>query len=159
MSSEAIIRDWLREQNYVIKQRPPEPAFVWSFDVANANRQTIYSCLESASVIGQIFLECSVKITDKDRVALAAKTAETREKLLWEIRFGLLNFGLDMSGTVQPLDIVQVRRVVYADGLSKNLFFETAHLVQSGIQFVRWKLLRIHAADMDIAEIEGGLVH
>jgi hypothetical protein len=143
MSSEAKITSWLKEQGFILKERRPEPAFAWSFDVANAKGQTIYSCLESASVVGQIHIECSVKLTDIDRANLAARDRDDREEVLWKIRFGLLNFDLDMWGTVDPVNIIQVKKVIYSDGLSKNSFFETAHRVQSGIQFVRWVLLRL----------------
>lgn len=90
----------------------------------------------------QILLEGVVGIADVHQERLAALSADERQELLWDLRFRLLQLGVEFQGVQDPLVRVMVGQRIYFDGMSKDRFLQRVSQVRNGILAVIWSVSR-----------------
>ena len=137
---QARVRTWLRQEGWRIGELyAPDAAWIFSAEDNN----------ENAVIIGQpkqppdeLFIHGNIKISEDCRENLEALSPQEYRQLLWNLRFGLLQAGVDFMGIDDPLDLIMMRQNIYDDGLTKDMFFQRLHQVIRGMRFVLWALMR-----------------
>lgn len=119
------IQKWLTEDGYRIKNTPDlNSEFYLSATLGGHNMGVIYP----ADTIDKIILVSGAVLSDDHVAKLSITDQKNLDNLLWSLQFGLLsrniNFKID-----NPLTRIDLQRIIYGDGLSKNIFMnETINL-------------------------------
>ena len=68
--------------------------------------------------------------------------SEERNDFLWNMRFSLLNLGVEFSGVAEPPQEVCISQRIYYDGLTKDHFLQRVSQVRNGVLTVLWMVAR-----------------
>ena len=100
----------------------------------------------------QLRIQATVGVDPQHKAALSALSSQERVAFLWDLRFSLLQLGVDFEGvTDQPEQIALVKHL-YLDGLSKNAFMNAAALVRNGVLLTIWSFRRRFSSEPGPAE-------
>lgn len=107
-----------------------------------------------------LYIISSVRISEAHRATLARMSKADRSNLLWDLRLGLLRLELEFVGVNDPLELIEVRQIIYEDGLTKDRFFARLRRVFSGCMLIHWSVGRVQPkAESDPMDSETYLIH
>ena len=135
------IQGWLVEENYAVKvQEDPKAYFV----IAAQHPAGIG--LAVGQEIGKkdrLLIQGGLNFDEDTRSRLRNLPEKDRENLLWDIRFSLINIGVQfviVNGKLPTA--IQISKLLYYDGLSKDRLMELTQKVTDATLLVLWKFQR-----------------
>ena len=90
----------------------------------------------------QIIIQGSVTFQQEQQEQITRLPPEERNDFLWNMRFSLLNLGVEFSGVAEPLQEVRISQRIYYDGLIKDRFLQRVSQVRNGVLTVVWMVAR-----------------
>jgi hypothetical protein len=134
------VRTWLSQLGWQVVYSQAEGA-AWILESATA-RGVALGVIQPNAFPDQLIIQGSVQVGDGRRMAFEAASSEERQKLIWDLRFGLLSLGVESKGIDEPLETIMFRRTVYDDGLNKDVFMDRAFQIHRATLFVVWTFQR-----------------
>ena len=136
------ISSWLVEENYGVKvQENPNVYFV-----INAQHPTGIG-LAIGQEVGKkdrLVISASLNLDEDAQKRLRSLPEKERQDILWDIRFGLI--ALDVQFQMIPNGnmptVIQVSKLLYYDGVTKDRFMGLVQKVTDSLLLVVWKLQR-----------------
>jgi len=90
----------------------------------------------------QIVVQGSVTFDQTHQDRIAQLPPEERSDFLWNMRFSLLNMGVEFSGVTDPPQEIRISQRIYHDGLTKDRFLQRVSQVRNGVLTVLWMVAR-----------------
>ena len=132
------IQKWLLDEGYKIQTVPNEKA---SFAIMATDSQDIKTqIIQPKGKDDLAVIVAGITFSEEQQSALKNKEVKERTRILWEMRFGLLNMGVGFGGITVPIKNIQVSTHIYHDGLNKNAFMEKIAQVKRAVLFVLWSI-------------------
>jgi hypothetical protein len=150
---QAQVAQWLLSESWQLTARD-HPEALWLLEARDAADRFVLVC-QKKNRSDQVVMEATVGISPEHREQLAALPAEERREILWELRFTLLQMGLEFHAVQEPLERVSLGQRIYEDGLGKDAFLQRISLVRNGILAVVWTISRRLHGVMGSAETGG----
>lgn len=139
----ARVKDWLNTEWSLSDIYDPNTH--WIVQATNKDAKAggqSFVVLQTTVFPDQLLIQGSVEVVPETQKQLAEMTAADRRDLFWEIRFGLLNQGVEFTGVAEPLELVMIRKSIWDDALTKDCFMARIDEVNSAVIFVLWTLQR-----------------
>jgi hypothetical protein len=136
----AKVQSWLLGEGWSLTEKNHDDA-VWLLEARDGGGRHIVTGQKKGAT-DQVLLEGVVGIADAHQEQFAALPAEVRQELLWELRFALLNMGVEFSGVQEPFNRVMVGQRIYHDGLTQDRYLQRVSQVRSAIIAVIWTIAR-----------------
>jgi hypothetical protein len=139
----ARVKDWLNTEWSLSDIYDPNTH--WIVQATNKDAKAegqAFVVLQTTVSPDQLLIQGSVEIVPEMQKQLTEMTAADRRDLFWELRFGLLNLGVEFTGVTEPLEFVMVRKCIWDDALTKDCFMTRVDEVNSAVIFVVWTLQR-----------------
>jgi hypothetical protein len=134
------LQKWLLDEGFKIQSVPHEKA---SFAIMATDNQGInIHVLQPIGKYDLTVILAGITVSKEQQLALQNKDNKERLRILWELRFGLLNTGLGFGGIAMPLERLEISTQIYHDGLTKNAFMDKLAQVKRAILFVFWTIDR-----------------
>lgn len=145
----ALIKDWLSIEWTLSDLHDPNTHWiVQAINKDDAAGGRAFLVLQTTLFVDQLLIQGSVEVEPEMRKQLTEMSDADRLALFWEIRFGLLNLGVEFTGVTEPLEMVRVRSEIWDDALTKDTFMSRVDEVNAAIVFVLWTLQRrLHNAE------------
>ena len=90
----------------------------------------------------QIIIQGSVIFQQAQQDQIHRLPPEERTDFLWDMRFRLLDMGVEFSGVAEPPHEVRISQRIYYDGLTKDRFLQRVSQVRNGVLTVLWMVAR-----------------
>jgi hypothetical protein len=132
----ANIQKWLLEEGFKI-QSQPNTKTLFDFVATDVNGIKI-NIIQPILKLDQVVIVTSVSIDENQQSTLQLMENKKRITFLWNLRFGLLNMGVQFSPITVPFGPLEISKIIYYDGLTKNAFMEKLFEVKKAILFVFW---------------------
>jgi hypothetical protein len=130
------IQKWLLEEGFKIQsQLNTKTLFDFLATDANGVKSRI---IQPTLKLDQVMIVCGVSIDENQQSTLLAMENKKRLTFLWNLRFGLLDLGVQFSSITAPLKLLEISKSIYYDGLTKDAFMEKLLEVRNAVLFVFW---------------------
>jgi hypothetical protein len=139
----ARVKDWLSTEWSLSDIYDPNTH--WIVQATNKDAKAggqSFVVLQTTVFPDQLLIQGSVEVVPETQKQLAEMPDADRRDLFWEIRFGLLNQGVEFTGVAEPLELVMIRKSIWDDALTKDCFMARIDEVNSAVIFVLWTLQR-----------------
>lgn len=137
---QAQIQTWLMEEGWRIRtENVPDAEWFLSGESEAQVRIGIGKKRERPD---QIIIQGSVTFDQTHRNQIARLLPEERSDFLWDMRFSLLNMGVEFSGVTDTPQEVRISQRIYYDGLTKDRFLQRVSQVRNGVLNVLWMVAR-----------------
>lgn len=134
------MQTWLLDEGWQLSEKTHGDA-LWLLEARDsAGRHIVVGQKQGRA--DQVLLEGAVALADAHSQAFTALPHEDRQELLWELRFTLLNLGVEFHGIQDPLTRLMIGQRIYYDGLSKDTFLQRVSQVRNGILAAIWTVAR-----------------
>ena len=134
------VRLWLTREWAITELCDPNVA--WTIQVSAASERPGVIVVQPKEVPDLLLIQGSVSVEPEMQEALGAMSAAERQEILWELRFGLLDLGVEFTGvTLQP-EMIMLRKSIYDDALTKDAFLHRVDELSNAVVFVLWTLQR-----------------
>jgi len=134
------LQKWLLEDGYKIQSQPDKNT---SFRIIATDNQGIkIQVLQPIAKPDQVVIAAGLNISEDRQHTLQSKDDKEQLRILWELRFGLLDLGVGFRQISMPLQNVEVSTLIYYDGLTKNAFMNEYSKVKRAVLFVFWTIDR-----------------
>lgn len=150
------ISSWLLDDLWSISDLHDDQAD-WVIQ-AKSNGTTLL-IIQASRTPGHLSIQGSVNLNNKSRESLLRMEPAKRREMLWDMRMGLFTLSVVFIGIAEPLEVVMVRKDVYDDGLTQDLFFHRLTQVQGAILFVRSVIQRHYSEPPPEESHEGFFVN
>lgn len=139
----ARVKEWLSTEWDLSEIYDPNTSWIVQATnkTAAADGQA-FVVLQTTIFPDQILIQGSAEVVPEMQEQLIAMPAAERREFLWDLRFGLLKLGVEFTGVVDPLELVMIRKTIWDDGLTKDVFMTRVDDVNSAVVFVIWMLQR-----------------
>jgi hypothetical protein len=87
-------------------------------------------------------LEALVTIAEEHRKKFESLPQETRQEILWELRFRLLLMKVDFAGVAEPMQAVMLTQRIDLDGLTKDSFIQRFLILRNAVIAVIWSIIQ-----------------
>jgi hypothetical protein len=134
------IQAWLMEEGWRIRQEQA-PDAEWFVSGESEARVRIGVGQRKGSP-DQIIVQGSVTIDQAHQDKINKLPKDERGKFLWDLRFSLLNLGVEFSGVTEPPQEIRISQRIYEDGLTKDRFLQRVSQVRNGVLNVLWMIAR-----------------
>jgi len=139
----ARIKTWLETEWLLTEVYDPNTAWVvQATNKSAAAESQSFIVLQTTIYPDQMLIQGSAEVLPEMQEQLAAMSAAERSEFLWELRFGLLKFGVEFMGVVDSLELVMIRKCIWDDALTKDEFLNRVDQVNSAVIYVIWMLQR-----------------
>lgn len=101
-----------------------------------------FAVLQTTMFPDQLLIQGSVEVMPEMQKQITELSAAARQDLLWELRFGLLNMGVEFTGVTEPLELIMIRKSIWDDALTKDCFMNRVDEVNAAAVFILWTLQR-----------------
>jgi len=134
----ARLEKWLLEENYKVESLTNNHAL---FNlVVEDNSGLKLHVRQPLLSVDQIVVMAKASLSEEQITKIQKMLSGERTRFLWELRFSLLEMGIDFSSVSLPLKFVLVSSPIYFDGLTKNAFMTKVFAVRRALVFVMWKV-------------------
>ena len=134
------IQKWLMEEGWRIRaENVPDAEWFLSGESEARVRIGIGKKRERPD---QIIIQGSVTFNQTHRDQIARLLLEERSDFLWDMRFSLLNMGVEFSGVTDIPQEVRISQRIYYDGLTKDRFLQRVSQVRNGVLNVLWMVAK-----------------
>ena len=89
-----------------------------------------------------LVMQAPITVDDSSRARLGALGPEKNAELGWEVRFQLLNMGVQFTNLTVPLERFALVLRMYTDDLRRNEFFDRLDRLQNAIMASIWLIRR-----------------
>ncbi len=137
---QAQIQTWLMEEGWRIRTEDV-PDAEWFLSGESEGRVRVGVGQRRGSV-DQVIVQGSVIFQQAQQDQINRLPPEERSDFLWDIRFRLLDMGVEFSGIVEPPREVRISQRIYYDGLTKDRFLQRVSQVRNGVLTVLWMVAR-----------------
>ncbi len=135
-----LIQTWLNEEGW--RTRPENvPDAEWFISGESEARVRIGIGQRRGSP-DQVIVQGSVTFDQTHRDQIARLPTEERSVFLWDMRFSLLNMGVEFSGVTDTPQEVRISQRIYYDGLTKDCFLQRVSQVRNGVLAVLWMVAK-----------------
>jgi hypothetical protein len=148
------IEAWLLAEGYTLNKLSHENT-QWLLEARDPDNRPFLIGLQKTPE-DQIRIQATLSFDPGAQSRFTALSKEDRDNYLWEVKFRLLQMGLNFTGFGDPMQQVAVVKSLYLDGFNKNLFIHTLETVRNALLVVLWSFHRELAEDPDIT---GGMIH
>lgn len=140
-AKKAKIKEWLMQADWRVKE-VHEPQAVWLLTALSQGGKTL-TVARPKIAPDRIDIQTSMKLSEDTRRHYEDMASQDRQKLIWDIRIGLIQMGIDFLGIVDSLqeDII-LFDCIYDDGLTKDRFLRRLAHVMNGMGYVLYMLRR-----------------
>ncbi len=145
-----LVTEWLLAEGWQLAERSHQDA-TWLLEARDSAHRVLLVG-QKRSRMDQVLIEATVGISPEHREGLTGLTPAARQDLAWDLRFRLLQLGLEFNGVQEPLERISLGQRIYRDGLSKDAFLQRVSLVRNGILAVIWTVARQLNAVAPVAE-------
>ena len=134
------IQNWLMSEGWQIAEQA-HPNMSWLIRAEDAGGRRI---LVGQSKVREdvIHLEARVNIEDDYRQRFESLPEDERRKILWDLRFRLLQMNVDFAGVAERLAAVVLTQRIYLDGLTKDAFIQRFLNVRNAEIAVIWSVIQ-----------------
>jgi hypothetical protein len=123
------IQNWLMSEGWQIAEQA-HPNMSWLVRAEDAGGRRILVG-QSKAREDLIHLEARVNIEDDYRQRFESLPEDERRKILWDLRFRLLQMNVDFAGVAERLEAVVLTQRIYLDGLTKDAFIQRFLIVRN----------------------------
>lgn len=134
------IQTWLMEEGWRIREENV-PDAEWFLSGESEARVRI-GIGKRRGRPDQIIIQGSVTFQQEQQEQITRLLSEERNDLLWNMRFSLLNLGVEFGGVTEPPQEVRISQRIYYDGLTKDRFLQRVSQVRNGVLTVVWMVAR-----------------
>jgi len=134
------IQTWLMEEGWRIR---PEnvPDTEW-FLSAESEAKVRIGVGQRKGSVDQVIVQGSVTFQQVEQEQINLLPPEDRSGFLWDMRFSLLNLGVEFGGVTEPPQVIRISQRIYHDGLTKDRFLQRVSQVRNGLLVVLWTVAR-----------------
>jgi len=148
------IQEWLIAEGWTLKELSHENT-QWLIEARDPEKRP-FLISQQKTPGDQIRIQATLAFDQSAQSDFAALPKDKKDRYFWELKFGLLQMGLNFVGLGEPLQRVVLTKHLYIDGFNKTLFIHTLDLVRNALLMVLWALHREMAKDPDIS---GQVIH
>ena len=134
------IQNWLMSEGWQIAEQA-HPNMMWLIRAEDAGGRRILVG-QSKAREDLIHLEARVNIEDDYRQRFESLPEDKRRKILWDLRFRLLQMNVDFVGVAEPMAAVVLTQRIYLDGLTKDAFIQRFLIVRNAEIAVIWSVIQ-----------------
>jgi len=134
------IQNWLMSEGWQIAEQA-HPNMSWLVRAEDAGGRRILVG-QSKAREDVIHLEARVNIEDDYRQRFESLPEDERRKILWDLRFRLLQMNVDFAGVAERLEAVVLTQRIYLDGLTKDAFIQRFLIVRNAEIAVIWSVIQ-----------------
>ena len=113
----------------------------WAIEGRDANKRVVIFG-QGAQKPDALVMQAPITVDEASRARLAALGPEKNEELGWEVRFQLLEMGVQFTGLTLPLERFVLVSRVYVEDLGRNGFFDRLDRLQGAITVTLWRIRR-----------------
>ncbi len=137
------ITEWLMAEDWKIQENPGGSESAWVI-VAEDHQKKKVAFGQFNKKPDFVFLQANLTIHPDLSLQISNLDPAKRDKILWEIRFQLLNMGgLKFSGVNPKLGNIRMNTRLYLEGLTRNEFARTVGTIQDSVLAILW-IIRKH---------------
>ena len=136
----AQVQNWLLGEGWQLTEKPHEDA-LWLLEAQDAGGRIVVVGQKRGKT-DQVLLEAAVALTDNHRERFERLAAAERQELLWDMRFRLLQMGVEFQGAQEPLVRVVIGHRLYLDGIGQDRFLGRVARVRNAVIAVIWTIAR-----------------
>jgi len=134
------IQNWLMSEGWQIAEQA-HPDMTWLIRAEDAGVRRVLVG-QSKAREDLIHLEARVNIEDDYRKKFESLPEDKRRKILWDLRFRLLQMNVDFAGVTEPMESVMLTQRIYLDGLTKDAFIQRFLIVRNAEIAVIWSVIQ-----------------
>ncbi len=142
-SSEEIrtqIQTWLMEESWHIRpEKVPDTEWFLS---AESEAKVRIGVGQRKGSVDQVIVQGSVTFQQAEQDQINRLPPEERSGFLWDMRFSLLNLGVEFGGVTEPPQVIRISQRIYYDGLTKDRFLQRVSQVRNGLLVILWMVAR-----------------
>lgn len=151
------IERWLLSEDWSTNRHAPMEGWAWI--LAGVNVKTTLLFMQPSRHPDRVLIQGEIKVDDEQQRAFNALPSEKRDVMIWELRFALLQMGVEFVGIQLPLESIFLRKSIYEDGLTKDAFMQRARDVHRAILLVQWTLARHYQEPTDEEPDQGFFIN
>jgi hypothetical protein len=136
------IRQWLEAEGWRVETRAVEESRArWALQGVDPGGKLVLFAqdLRRPEVL---VLQAGVTIDPNHTQRLSALDRREQEEFCWDLRFRLLDMGVNFGGIQVPLEAVGLIERLYVEDMGRNRFFESVGRLQNAILAVIWMIRR-----------------
>ena len=134
------IQTWLMEEGWRIRtENVPDTEWFLS---GESEAKVRIGIGQRRGRLDQIIIQGSVTFQQEQQEQIARLLEEERNDFLWNMRFNLLNLGVEFSGVAESPQEIRISQRIYYDGLTKDHFLQRVSQVRNGVLTVLWMVAR-----------------
>src|ERR1700720_3526439 len=119
----ALVKDWLSTEWSLSDLYDPNTYWILqAMSKEGKGEGQSFVVLQTTVFPDQLLIQASAEVVPEMRKQMTEMTDADRRDLLWELRFGLLNLGVEFTGVTEPLELVMIRKSIWDDALTKDCF-------------------------------------
>src|SRR5882672_2281009 len=136
------VKDWLDTEWSLSDVYDPNTDWILQAMSKEGKEGQAFVVVQTTVFPDQLMIQGSAEIVLEMRKQLTEMTDADRRDLFWELRFGLLNLGVEFTGVTEPLELVMIRKSIWDDALTRDCFMNRVDEVNAAVIFVLWTLQR-----------------
>jgi hypothetical protein len=132
----ARVKTWLTQEGWKINE-DTAPDALWLLQ--------IYHSPNCPILIGQptehpdaLIIQVEAGFVEEFDRHFEKMSDKERREFVWDLRFGLLNMGVQFRGIAEPLHEVQVHLRIFDDALTKDEFLRRLSKIEAALDFTMW---------------------
>jgi hypothetical protein len=149
------IKAWLIEEGWSVRQERPV-GMAWSL-VATSRQQVLVNLQQRSDHPDQVLIFAILQLEEATCDQIMQLPMAERRELLWDVRFRLLQLGVEFDGITEPPQRVTVGLAIYRDGLGKDNLLRRMTQVHNATLAAAWTFARKFAEPPP--ERTMGLIH
>jgi len=141
------IRGWLEAEGWRVEDRaveessPPATGVSWALQGTDPGGKLVLFA-QDVRRPDVLVLQAGVTIDPNHTGRLAKLEPREQEEFCWDLRFRLLDMGVNFGGIRVPLETVGLIERLYVEDMGRNRFFESVGRLQNAILAVIWMIRR-----------------
>jgi len=148
------IETWLRAEDWALKNLSHKKTR-WLIEARDPDKRP-FLISQRKSPGDQIRVQAVLTLDPGAQSGFAALPQDRKEHYFWDVKFRLLQMGLNFTGLGEPLKRLVLTKNLYLDGFNKNLFIHTLETVRNAMLTVLWAL---HREITEAPVVTGQVIH
>jgi hypothetical protein len=153
-NTQNTVQTWLTTEGWALKDLAHENTR-WLIEARDPEKRP-FLISQQKTPEDQVRIQAILAFDESAQSNFAALPKDKKDRCFWEIKFRLLQMGMNFVGLGEPLKRVVLTKNLYLDGFNKNLFMHTIETVRNAMLMVLWALQREMAKDTGIT---GQMIH
>ena len=134
------IQNWLMQEGWQVGEAQADNT-AWALTATNPLGHVVVVA-QPQQASDMIVLQASIVFDDSFRHQFGSLDQAARQNVLWDIRLGLLQLGVEFNGLDDTPNQFVVSQRIYDDGLTKDAFAQRLSQVKNAMLFVLWSISR-----------------